>query len=187
MAQFVRDARIAMIYEGTNGIQALDLVGRKLGQNGGRGTQAYLALVNGALADAKADDRLTHIAAPLEKALGDLQAATMWLLQNGMTNPNNAGAGATAYLHLMGIVALGHMWLLMAKASHEALDGGAIGSRLLRGQAGHRPLLRRTLFPRCAGFARQAGSGQRGPDGHARRFGILITEHTRYPWETQHG
>jgi hypothetical protein len=123
MEQFVRDARIAQIYEGTNGIQAMDLVGRKLGQNGGRGTQAYLALVNGALADAKADDRLTHIAAPLEKALGDLQAATMWLLQNGMTNPNNAGAGATAYLHLMGIVALGHMWLLMAKASHEALDG----------------------------------------------------------------
>ena len=124
MEQFVRDARIAQIYEGTNGIQAMDLVGRKLGMNGGRGTQAYLALVNGALAEAKADDRLTHIAAPLEKALADLQAATMWLLQNGMTNPNNAGAGATAYLHLMGIVALGHMWLLMAKASHEALDGG---------------------------------------------------------------
>jgi hypothetical protein len=125
MEQFVRDARIAQIYEGTNGIQAMDLVGRKLGQNGGRGTQAYLALVNGALAEAKGDDRLTVIAAPLEKALGDLQAATMWLLQNGMANPDNAGAGATAYLHLMGIVALGHMWLLMAKAAHAALDAGA--------------------------------------------------------------
>ena len=167
MEQFVRDARIAQIYEGTNGIQAMDLVGRKLGMNGGRGTQAYLALVNGALAEAKGDDRLTHIAAPLEKALGDLQAATMWLLQNGMTNPNNAGAGATAYLHLMGIVALGHMWLLMAKASHEALDGGDDGSRLLRGQAGHRALLCRALFPRCARAARQAGGRQRGDDGDA--------------------
>jgi Acetyl-CoA dehydrogenase C-terminal like/Acyl-CoA dehydrogenase, C-terminal domain len=125
MEQFVRDARIAQIYEGTNGIQAMDLVGRKLGQNGGRGTQAYLALVNGALAEAKGDERLAVIAAPLEKALGDLQAATMWLLQNGMANPDNAGAGATAYLHLMGIVALGHMWLLMAKAAHAALDAGA--------------------------------------------------------------
>jgi len=125
MEQFVRDARIAQIYEGTNGIQAMDLVGRKLGQNGGRGTQAYLALVNEALADAKGDARLGFIAAPLEKALGDLQAATFWLLQNGMANPDNAGAGATAYLELMGIVALGHMWLLMAKASFAALDGGA--------------------------------------------------------------
>jgi hypothetical protein len=125
MEQFVRDARIAQIYEGTNGIQAMDLVGRKLGQNGGRGTQAYLALVNEALADAKADDRLGFVAGPLEKALGDLQAATMWLLQNGMANPDNAGAGATAYLELMGIVALGHMWLLMARASFAALDGGA--------------------------------------------------------------
>ena len=124
MEQFVRDARIAQIYEGTNGIQAMDLVGRKLGMNGGRGTQAYLALVNGALADAKGDDRLAEIAAPLEAALGDLQASTIWLLQNGMANPDNAGAGATAYLELMGIVALGHMWLLMAKAAHAAINGG---------------------------------------------------------------
>ncbi len=125
MEQFVRDARIAQIYEGTNGIQAMDLVGRKLGQNGGRGVQAYLALLNQALADAGDDDRLAIVAAPLAKALGDLQTATMWLLQNAMAKPDNAGAGATAYLHLMGIVALGHMWLLMAKAAHAALDAGA--------------------------------------------------------------
>ena len=124
MEQFVRDARIAQIYEGTNGIQAMDLVGRKLGMNGGRGTQAWLALVNGALADARGDDRLAAIADPLEKALGDLQASTLWLLQNGMANPDNAGAGATAYLELMGIVALGHMWLLMARAAHAAIDAG---------------------------------------------------------------
>jgi len=125
MEQFVRDARIAQIYEGTNGIQAMDLVGRKLGQNGGRGTQAWLALLNEAIADAKGDERLGFITVPLEKAVGDLQASTMWLLQNGMVNPDNAGAGATAYMHMMGIVALGHMWLLMAKASFAALDAGA--------------------------------------------------------------
>ena len=125
MEQFVRDARIAQIYEGTNGIQAMDLVGRKLGMNGGRGTQAYLALVGEALKDAADDERLAVVATPLSKALGDLQGATLWLLQHGMAKPDNAGAGATAYLHLMGIVALGHMWLLMAKASHAALDTGA--------------------------------------------------------------
>jgi alkylation response protein AidB-like acyl-CoA dehydrogenase len=125
MEQFVRDARIAQIYEGTNGIQAMDLVGRKLGMNGGRGTQAYLALVKGALAEAKTDERLAVVASPLENALDDLQAATMWLLQNGMAHPDNAGAGATAYLHLMGIVALGHMWLMMATAAFAALDAGA--------------------------------------------------------------
>ena len=124
MEQFVRDARIAQIYEGTNGIQAMDLVGRKLAMNGGRGLRAYLALAGQAAADAKADERLANIAGPLEKALGDLQTATLWLMQNGLSNPNNAGAGAAAYLDILGIVSLGHMWLLMAKAAHEALDAG---------------------------------------------------------------
>jgi alkylation response protein AidB-like acyl-CoA dehydrogenase len=140
MEQFVRDARIAQIYEGTNGIQAMDLVGRKLGQNGGRGTQAWLALLNGAIADSKGDERLGFITAPLEKAVGDLQAATFWLMQNGMANPDNAGAGATAYLHMMGIVALGHMWLLMAKlitaryyAARNFADVAALRAKLEAG------------------------------------------------------
>ena len=125
MEQFVRDARIAQIYEGTNGIQAMDLVGRKLGMNGGRALRAYLALLAETIADGKGDARLTLLAGGLEKASGELQAATMWLMQNGLANPDNAGAAATAYLHLMGIVALGQMWLVMAKAAHAALDAGA--------------------------------------------------------------
>ncbi|MBB6227700.1 alkylation response protein AidB-like acyl-CoA dehydrogenase [Polymorphobacter multimanifer] len=124
MEQFVRDARIAQIYEGTNGIQALDLVGRKLAMNGGRGLRAWLAMVREALAGSD-DAALGFLKAPLEKALGDLEASTMWLMSNGMGNPDNAAAGATAYMHMMGIVALGHMWLVMAKASREALDAGA--------------------------------------------------------------
>jgi alkylation response protein AidB-like acyl-CoA dehydrogenase len=125
MEQFVRDARIAQIYEGTNGVQAMDLVGRKLPANGGRAVMAYFQLVSQAVADAKGDERLAKIAGGLEKALGELQAATMWLMQNAMGNPNNAGSAAYAYMQLMGVVALGHMWLLMAKAAHEALDAGA--------------------------------------------------------------
>jgi hypothetical protein len=125
MEQFVRDARIAQIYEGTNGVQAMDLVGRKLPANGGRGVMAYFQLVGQAIADGKSDDRLATLASGLEKALGELQAGTMWLMQNAMANPNNAGSAAYAYMQLMGVVALGHMWILMAKASHEALDAGA--------------------------------------------------------------
>ena len=131
MEQFVRDARIAQIYEGTNGIQAMDLVGRKLGMNGGRGIQAYLGLVGQTLADAKADDRTAAVAGPLAKGLADLQAATFWLLQNAMAKPDNAGAGATAYLHLMGIVALGHMWLMMAQAAQAELDNGSSDTEFL--------------------------------------------------------
>jgi hypothetical protein len=123
MDQFVRDARIAMIYEGTNGIQALDLVGRKLGSKGGRGTQAWLGLVAGDIA-AASDERLAFIAQPLVRALGDVQAGVMWLLQNGMANPDNAGAGATAFMRMMGHVALGHMWLKMSGAALAALDAG---------------------------------------------------------------
>ncbi len=124
MEQFVRDARIAMIYEGANGVQAMDLVGRKLGQNGGRAVMAYFALLGQAITDAKQDERVAEGAAKLEKAVGELQAATMWLMQNAMANPNNAGSAAYAYMELMGIVALGHMWLLMARAAEDGLASG---------------------------------------------------------------
>ena len=125
MEQFVRDARIAQIYEGTNGIQALDLVGRKLGANGGRAIQAYFRMLGEEIAEAKrAGEGAAQLAAPLEKGVADLQASTMWLMQNGMANPNNAGAAAYSYMTLMGIVSLGLMWLRMAKASTAALASG---------------------------------------------------------------
>jgi hypothetical protein len=126
MEQFVRDARIAQIYEGTNGIQALDLVGRKLGQNGGRAIQAFLKLLAEEIAEGKSGEgESAAVAAALEKGVGDLQTATMWLMQNGLANPNNAGAAAYPYMTLMGVVCLGLMWLRMAKASTAALAGGA--------------------------------------------------------------
>ncbi|HEX8466349.1 MAG TPA: acyl-CoA dehydrogenase C-terminal domain-containing protein [Allosphingosinicella sp.] len=126
MEQFVRDARIAQIYEGTNGIQALDLVGRKLGANGGRAIQAFLKLLAEEIAEAKSGEgEAAEVAAALEKGVADLQAATMWLMQNGLTNPNHAGAAAYPYMTLTGIVCLGLMWLRMAKASGAALASGA--------------------------------------------------------------
>jgi alkylation response protein AidB-like acyl-CoA dehydrogenase len=124
MDQFVRDARIAQIYEGTNGIQALDLVGRKLGANGGRAVQAFLRLLGEEIGAAKGDEQLSALAGALEKAVGDLQTATMWLMQNGLANPNNAGAAAYPYMTLMGHVCIGLMWLRMAKASTAALAAG---------------------------------------------------------------
>ncbi len=117
MEQYVRDARIAMIYEGTNGVQAMDLVGRKLAQNGGRAVQAFFGIVAAETAAAKADPATADIAGKLEKALGELQAATMWFMANGMKNPENVGAGAVSYMHLMGLVAVGLMWLRMAVAA----------------------------------------------------------------------
>jgi alkylation response protein AidB-like acyl-CoA dehydrogenase len=125
MEQFVRDARIAMIYEGANGIQALDLVGRKLAQNGGRALRAFLQMVDGVITEGRADDRLKPHADALAEAKAKLEQATFWLMQNGMTNPDNAGAASTPYLRLMALVIFGYFWLVMAKASHEALADGA--------------------------------------------------------------
>jgi len=124
MSQYVRDARITMIYEGANGVQAMDLVGRKLAQNGGRAIQTFFAIVDAECAAAKDKPAFADFASRLEKANGELKAATMWFMQNGMTNPNNIGAGAHHYMHIMGIVALGLMWLRMAEAAQKALDDG---------------------------------------------------------------
>jgi hypothetical protein len=103
----------------------MDLVGRKLPKDGGRGVRAFFELVARDIADAKAAGDPAGIAAALEPALQDLQAATMWLAQNGMADPDNAGAGAYPYMELMGVVALGWMWLKMAAASGRALGNGA--------------------------------------------------------------
>jgi acyl-CoA dehydrogenase len=127
MEQFVRDARIAQIYEGANGIQALDLVGRKLPKDGGRAMQAFLAEVNGFTKKHMENEAMQPYTKPLRNGVKALEASTMWLMQNGMKNPDNAGAASTDYMHLMGLVALGYMWALMAEKSLEALKEGANG------------------------------------------------------------
>jgi acyl-CoA dehydrogenase len=136
MEQFVRDARIAMIYEGANGVQAMDLVGRKLPRDGGRALQAFFTEVQGFIKD-NGGDAMKPYTAPLAIALGHLQQATMWLMQNAMAKPDNAGAAATDYMHLFGRVAIGYMWCRMAAAAQAKLAAGAderMSAKLITGR-----------------------------------------------------
>ncbi|WP_024510116.1 acyl-CoA dehydrogenase C-terminal domain-containing protein [Bradyrhizobium sp. ARR65] len=121
MEQFVRDARIAMIYEGANGIQALDLIGRKLPRDGGRAVMAFFAEVGAFAREHSADESMKSYVAPLSTALTHLQQATTWLMQNALMKPDNAGAAATDYLHLFGLVTLGYMWARMAKVALDKI------------------------------------------------------------------
>jgi 3-(methylsulfanyl)propanoyl-CoA dehydrogenase len=127
MEQFVRDARIAMLYEGANGIQALDLVGRKLPKDGGRAAMAFFNEVGAFVKENEGDATLSPYLKPLKAGLDHLQQATVWFVQNAMAKPDNAGAGSTDYMHLFGLVALGYMWAQIAKASAEKLKNGADG------------------------------------------------------------
>ncbi|MBB4230650.1 acyl-CoA dehydrogenase C-terminal domain-containing protein [Rhizobium mongolense] len=124
MSQYVRDARIAMIYEGANGIQALDLVGRKLGLNGGRAVMALFKEIGDFCEENRNDEKMTFFTKNLKKGLNDVQAATMWFMQHAMAKPDNAGAGSTDYMHLFGLVVLGYMWGKMAKAAEDGLASG---------------------------------------------------------------
>ncbi len=121
MEQFVRDARIAPIYEGTNGVQAMDLVGRKLAMNGGRAVRAYFEEVQKFIDENKDDEAMAEFTKPLGKGLGQLQQATMWLMNNAMTAPDNAGSAAHNYLNLMALVTLGWIWGQMARTAQDAL------------------------------------------------------------------
>jgi len=119
--QFVRDARINQTYEGANGVQAMDLVGRKLGRKGGAAPMAYLSVVGGWLGENEKDEALKPFTAPVKRGLDILQLATLWFAQHGLQNPNDAGAGAVDYLRLMGIVSVGWMWAWMAKVAQAKL------------------------------------------------------------------
>jgi alkylation response protein AidB-like acyl-CoA dehydrogenase len=138
MEQFVRDARIAMIYEGANGIQALDLVGRKLPRDGGRAVMNFFAEVAAFAKDHAADEAMKPYLAPLSAALGHLQQATMWLMQNALAKPDNAGAGATDYMQLFGLVTFGYMWARMVKVALDKIAGGDtapyLSSKLVTGR-----------------------------------------------------
>ncbi|MDG1936567.1 MAG: acyl-CoA dehydrogenase C-terminal domain-containing protein [Paracoccaceae bacterium] len=123
MSQFARDARITMIYEGANGIQGLDLVGRKLGQDGGKHIMAFFDLVYAFISESKDIDEAfgEDFLKPLKKASKDLQTAAMYFMQNGIKVPNNALAGSYDFMHMFGHVCLGLMWARMAETSIQAL------------------------------------------------------------------
>ncbi|MBV0890638.1 acyl-CoA dehydrogenase C-terminal domain-containing protein [Paracoccus sp. Z118] len=133
MSQFVRDARIAMIYEGANGIQALDLVGRKLALDGGRHVMAFFEMVKGFIREHEGDEELkADFLDPLKAASKDLQAASMFFMERGMKTPNDALAGSYDFMHLFGHVALGLMWGRIAVAAKAALAAGEGDEGFLR-------------------------------------------------------
>ena len=177
MEQFVRDARIAMIYEGANGIQALDLVGRKLPKDGGRALQAFFAEVQGFIKEQGADTAMKVYVEPLGKALGHLQQATMWFMANAMAKPDNAGAGSTDYLHMFGLCALGYMWAKMAAAANAKLKAGANGATAQHErQARHRALLHGARVAGDGGAARPHPGRRREHDGIAGRDVLTLAK-----------
>ena len=123
-SQYLRDVRITMIYEGTNGVQALDLVGRKLPSKGGRALQSFLAEVDAYVA-AEESGPVTAYVKALKDTKAKLMDGTMWLMQNGLGNPDNAAAGSLDYLHLFGLTCMAYMWAMMAKAAQEKINDGS--------------------------------------------------------------
>ena len=160
MEQFVRDARIAMIYEGANGIQALDLVGRKLPKDGGRALMTFFNEVS-AFAKENAGEEMKPYVAPLQNALGHLQQASMWFMQNAVGKPDNAGAGSYDFMHLFGLVALGYMWAHIAKAAlAQKKNGNGAGPRMDTKLVTGKFFMERMLPETAAHLARiQAGAG----------------------------
>ena len=124
-SQYMRDIRITLIYEGTNGVQALDLVGRKLPSKGGRALQTFLGEVDAYIAAEDSSSKVPHYVAALKANKAKLMDGTMWLMQNGMGNPDNAAAGSLDYLSLFGLTCLSYMWAMMAKEAQAQIDAGA--------------------------------------------------------------
>jgi hypothetical protein len=159
MEQLVRDARIAMIYEGANGIQALDLVGRKLPKDRGRAVMSYFKEIGDFIGDNSVGS-LAAFAQPLKKGLDDLQTATRWFMANALTNPDNAGAGATDYMHLFGLVALGYMWSRLAgEIDHRARKNDPRSEKLKSDLAIGRIFMQRTMPETALRLARITAGG----------------------------
>ena len=121
--QYVRDARITQIYEGANGIQALDLVGRKLPAHTGRYLRSFFHPVQSWIEEQSVNTELQPFVLPVAKAFGRLQLATGHIAQAGLGNPDEGGAAASEYLRLFGLVALGYLWARMAQISIEKQGG----------------------------------------------------------------
>jgi hypothetical protein len=123
--QYTRDARIAMIYEGTNGIQALDLVGRKMGAHMGRYLRRFFHPVSAYIEEHQANAELQEFIFPLAKAFAKLQQSTAIIAQKGMKNPLEAGAASVDYLRHFALVAMGYMWIQMVEVAQAKLEEGA--------------------------------------------------------------
>ncbi|MDE4912151.1 acyl-CoA dehydrogenase C-terminal domain-containing protein [Methylobacterium sp. 092160098-2] len=160
MEQYVRDARISMIYEGTNGVQALDLVGRKLPAHAGRLLRGFFHPVLAFLDAALEDDALAPLALPVSKAFGALQLATAHIAQRGLKDPDEAGAAATDYLRLFGLVALGFMWVRAAKVAQAALADGTPERDFYEAKLATARFFIERILPQVAGLLAAIKSGK---------------------------
>jgi hypothetical protein len=160
VAQHYRDIRIAPVYEGTNGIQALDMVGRKLPMRAGGVMADYLAGIDATAGELSgADGDLAAIGKRLADAHASLKATTDWLLANGLTDPNNALAGATPYLRMCGIVTGGWLLARSAQAARRLLDAGEGDADFLRQKVVTAKFYAEQLLPQAAGLAPSVTAG----------------------------
>ncbi|MCV2877491.1 acyl-CoA dehydrogenase C-terminal domain-containing protein [Sedimentimonas flavescens] len=159
MSQFARDARITMIYEGANGVQALDLVGRKLAQDGGKHVMAFFEMIKAECKAHDADERMKPFTDALKGASKQLQSSAMFFMQSGMKNPNAALSGSYDFMHLMGHVCLGLMWTRMAAAAHAALDAGASDKAFYEGKIATGRYYMARQLPACAMHLARIESG----------------------------
>lgn len=113
--QYARDVRITQIYEGTNGVQALDLVGRKLPAHMGRYLRSFFHPVSNLLEELEGDEKLGKLAEAQKRAFGALQLASATIAERGMRDPEEGAAAASDYLRIMGLVAMGHCFLKAAR------------------------------------------------------------------------
>ncbi|OYW45191.1 MAG: acyl-CoA dehydrogenase [Sphingomonadales bacterium 32-68-7] len=155
MEQIVRDARAAMLYEGANGVQALDLAARKVARDGGQVAERFLALIEGECEVAPGE--LHELAAPLREAVHEAREAALWLVTAGRENPDEVGAGAYPFLQLLGLVAVGWMWLRLAQAALPRADEPFCAAKL----AVARHFILRHL-PDVGALRRQAVAGAAG-------------------------
>jgi alkylation response protein AidB-like acyl-CoA dehydrogenase len=163
MEQFVRDARIAQIYEGTNGVQAMDLIGRKVPEGNGRLVKRLFALVQSDLGAAQGDERLRELAAPVAEAARTLQQTTATVMARAQQNPDELGAAAADYLRLVGLVSTGWMWVRMARVALDKL--AALGAdtngdaRFYRAKVATARFYVTKLLPQAQALAAQIAAG----------------------------
>jgi alkylation response protein AidB-like acyl-CoA dehydrogenase len=159
MEQFVRDARIAQIYEGTNGVQAMDLIGRKVPEGNGRLMRRFLKLVQDDVKAAAGDARTAELAKPLGEAVRALQETVMGVMQAAMKNPDEAGAAASDFLRMMGVVSVGWMWLRMAGVAHEKLAAGQGDAAFLEAKIKTARFYMTKLLPQVSSLAASIKAG----------------------------